>query len=383
MEIVEIKSQVLKSYEYPDGAWVLVRVKTAGGVEGIGECFVPDRTGKGVFAAKSVIDNCLKSVVLGYDVLEPTVIWERMYEVCGRLYDRRGLALHAVSGLDMAIHDAAGKSLGHPLHKLLGGGFRERVKVYVSSVWVDPESADRTLEDIRMYVGQGYEAIKFYGWRGFGAHRQRDAALLQELRKAAGWGVELMLDLGRPGSLSEAIGMARMIEESGADIAWWEEPLSSSDDLMNLAELNTRTDLTIAAGESEITAFGIRELLLNKAVGVIQPDLSWVGGITEGKRIAELSRLFNVPVIPHNWGTAVNFAASIHLVASMPCGRLCEYPITRRTWGEDGPNTASPMMTDLVLDPVVVQDGFAVVPKGPGLGIELNEDAVARYTVDD
>jgi L-alanine-DL-glutamate epimerase-like enolase superfamily enzyme len=381
MEIVEIETPVLKSYEYPNGAWVLVRVRTASGIEGVGECFVPDRSGKGVFAAKAVIDQSLKDVVVGQSVLETGKIWERMYEVCGRLYDRRGLAIHAVSGIDMAVHDAAGKALGQPLHILLGGCFRARVKVYVSSVWVSPDSSERSLEDVQRYVGEGYKGIKCYGWSDFGSRRSRDIKLLEEIRKAAGDDMELMLDLGRPKSLSEALRTAKMIEDSGVDIAWWEEPLSSSDDVENLAELNQRTDLTIAAGESEITSFAIRDLLRKKAVGVVQPDLSWVGGITEGKRIAELSRFWNVPLVPHNWGTAINFAASIQLVASMPRGELCEYPITRRTWGEDGPESASPMMTDLVFNPVEVQEGYARVPDAPGIGIELNEDVVAEFTI--
>ena len=113
--------------------------------------------------------------------------------------------------------------------------------------------------------------------------------------------MELMLDLGPPTGLSEALRIAKMIEDFGVEIAWWEEPLSSSDDLESLAELNQGTDLTIAASESEITSFAIREMLRRKAVGVVQPDLSWVGGITEGKRIAELCRFWNVPMVLHNW----------------------------------------------------------------------------------
>jgi len=254
--------------------------------------------------------------------------------------------------------------------------------VYVSSVWMDPECPQTALEDTARYVAEGFAAIKYYGWPDFGSDGTRDAELLRELRRTAGKDVELMLDLGRPRSLSEAVRTARMIEASGADIRWWEEPLSSSDDADNLAELTARTDVTIAAGEAEMTAFAFRDLMLKRAVDLLQPDLSWVGGLTEGKRIAEMARLFNVPVVPHNWGTMVNFAASIHLVAAMPRGFLCEYPITRRTWGEDGPDAPSPMMTELCTKPIVVEDGYARVPQEPGLGIELDEDAVERYAVD-
>jgi D-galactarolactone cycloisomerase len=114
---------------------------------------------------------------------------------------------------------------------------------------------------------------------------------------------------------------------------------------------------------------------------VVQPDLSWVGGVTEGRRIAELARLFNVPLVPHNWGTMVNFAASIHLVAAMPAGFLCEYPITPRTDEPGVPQTPSPMMTELVRTGIVVEGGVAQVPQAPGLGIELDDEALERYTV--
>ncbi|HIM56528.1 MAG TPA: mandelate racemase/muconate lactonizing enzyme family protein, partial [Candidatus Latescibacteria bacterium] len=199
-------------------------------------------------------------------------------------------------------------------------------------------------------------------------------------------GVDLMLDLGRPTSLSEAIQTARLIESSGAGIRWWEEPLSSADDADNLAELTARTDVTIAAGESELTSFAFRDLIEGRRVDLIQPDLSWVGGVTEGRRIAELARLHNVPLVPHNWGTAINFAASIHLVAAMPQGYLCEYPVTPRTWGQGAQQAGeeygpSPMMVELVRNPVAISRGRALVPKGPGLGVELDEDAAERYTV--
>lgn len=381
MVISAISSSVLKSYEYPHGGWVLVRVQTDEGIEGIGECFVPHQSGRGVFSAKSIIDDCLAAVVIGEGILNTSKLWEQMYEVCRRLYDTKGLAIHALSGLDMAILDAAAKTLRMPLHVLLGGSHRERIRVYVSSVWVDPTDPKPMLEATTQYVVEKYTAIKYYGWEGFGSDRVRDTEILRAIRTAAGPKVDIMLDLGRPSSLTEAIQTARMIESSGADIAWWEEPLSSSDDLDNLARLTDKTDITIAAGESELTAFRFHELLQKRAVDLLQPDLSWVGGLTEGRRIAELARSYNIPLVPHNWGTMLNFAASIHLVASMPQGYLCEYPITPRTWGDSVAQPPSPMMTELTRSPVKVRNGYAEVPTGFGLGVELDEDAVARFTV--
>lgn len=380
MRIVDVTTRVLWAPEYPHGGWVLVWVQTEDGVEGVGECFVPDRDGRGVFAAQYLLDHSLKHVVVGEDVLDIAKVWEKMYAICCGLYDRRGLAIHALSGVDLALFDAAGKTLGVPVHRLLGGCFRDRVRVYVSSLWIDPDRPQAALDATVRYITQGFTAIKYYGWAGFGSHRKRDRVLLATLRRTAGGHVDLMLDLGRPPSLADAIRLARMIEDSGANIAWWEEPLSSSDDADNLATLAARTAVPIAAGEAELTAFGLRELLVKRAVGVVQPDLSWAGGLTEGKRIAELARLFNVPLVPHNWGTMVNFAASIHLVASMPRGFLCEYPIAPRTHEAGVPQTPSPMMTEVVRNGIVVEGGMAHVPHEPGLGIEFDEDALDRYT---
>ncbi len=379
MKITDVESTVLGSPAYLNGGWLLVRVTTDDGIEGIGECFVPDRDGKAVFAARELIDRSLKRAVIGQDVLDIRKIWEDVYEICRGIYDRRGMAIHSLSGLDMAVHDAAGKTLGVPVHKLLGGQFRDRVRLYISSIWVNPSQLRLALDATEHYVGQGFTAIKYFGWPEFGEDLERDAAVLRDLRAAAGKGTELMLDLGRPPSLTAAIKCARMVERSGADIGWWEEPLSTSDDLDNLAHLTARTDLTIAAGEGELTAFQFKELLARRAVDLLQPDLSWVGGITEGKRISEMARLFNTPMIPHNWGTIVNFAASIQLVASMPQGFLCEYPITNRLFDPRDPLTASPMMTEIAGSGITIEDGYAIVPQTPGLGIELDEDAVGKH----
>ncbi len=391
MKIKDVQAQVLQSYEYPTGGWVLVRVRTEDGVEGLGECFVPDNKGRAAFAARDLITGSFAQSLLGRDILDIAASWEALYGVCCSIYDRRGLAIHALSGVDMALYDAAGKSLGVPVHKLLGGAFRDRIPLYISSVFIDLDRFDDALRATADYVEQGFGGIKYYGWPDFGQKPARDQDLLRQLRQAAGADADLMLDLGRPHGLAAALQTAQMIEDSGARIFWWEEPLSTSDDADNMAQLTARTALTIAAGESELTAFAFRELVQKRVVDLLQPDLSWVGGLTEGRRIGELARLHRIPVVPHNWGTQINFAASVHFVAALPDGFLCEYPITPRTRGAGHPqvfvaDTAtpqipSPMMTALASVPVVVEKGHAWVPQGPGLGIELDEAAVEKYTL--
>ena len=379
-KIIEIRTHVLKTDEYPLGGWVLVRVRTEDGIEGVGECFVPDRDGASASATGLLVDR-LASELIGEDVLNLTPMWHRCYDVCEKMYDRRGLAIHALSGLDLALHDAAARTLAVPLSELLGGRFRDEVQVYVSSIWVDADDPTLALAMTSDYVSQGFKAIKYYGWDGFGRQPDRDADLLQQIRAAAGQNTQLMLDLGRPGCLAEAIQVARLIEGSGANVFWWEEPLCSTDDLENLAELRLRTDVAIAAGEREMTAFACNSLIQRRAVDLLQPDLSWVGGLTEGRRIATAARLAKLPWVPHCWGTALHFAATVHWVASSPDGFLCEYPITPRTAETRASGTPSVMMTELVETPVEIVAGKARVPTGPGLGIVLNEDALSRYEV--
>ena len=380
--ITDLRTHLLTAPEYPHGAWILVRLTTDAGVEGVGECFVPDRFGQSARAARELVEHAFKRTVLGRSVLDIAPLWEDLYDTCRRLYDRRGTAIHALSGIDMALYDAAGKTLGVPVHTLLGGRCRDRVRLYISSIWIDPDNFQPALDATAQYVAEGFTALKYYGWPDFGSQPRRDTALLQQLRHTAGEHIDLMLDLGRPANLTQALRQARLIENSGADIYWWEEPLSTSDELDDIARLSARTDLTIAAGEAELTAFAFRDLVQRRAVDLLQPDLSWVGGLTEARRIAELARLHRIPLVPHNWGTAINTAASIHLVAAMPAGFLCEYPITPRIWSAAGPGAPSPMMTDLVRQPLVVEAGHARVPTAPGLGVDLDLDVVAHYSTD-
>ncbi|MEE2658708.1 MAG: mandelate racemase/muconate lactonizing enzyme family protein [Candidatus Latescibacterota bacterium] len=379
--IERIEHILIKAPEYPDGGWVVTRVCTADGAEGLGECFVPDRFGDSAHAAL-LLSERMSNDIVGRSVLKRIPIWESLYDLCRRLYDRRGTAIHVLSGIDMAVHDAAARTLGIPLCELLGGRVRDRVRVYVSSIWVDPHNPESALDATARYVSEGYTAIKYYGWESFGEGRD-DAKLLRKIRVAAGDGTELMLDLGRPTTLDRALRMARLIADSEIDLRWWEEPLSTSDQAGDLARLTAAGIVPIAGGEGELTSFAFRDLIERRTVDILQPDLSWVGGLTEGVRIAELARQHGMLCVPHNWGTAINTAASVHLVAAMPAGELCEYPITPRRWGAGGDGEAdpSPMMTEIVRQPVTVQDGYAVVPKAPGLGVELDAKVVERYRV--
>jgi len=375
MSIVDVTSTVLRSYEYPFGGWLLIRVKTSEGVEGIGEAFIPNRTGDGVLAAKVLVDRGLRPLLVGEEALGIERLWEKMYANADTLYDRRGLAIHAISGVDMALWDAAGKALRLPVHTLLGGCFRERVRVYASALF-NLENPDVTVHEAQRYLDQGYTAMKF-GYGGFGHNHRKSVELVRRLRETVGEETDLIVD--GPASLSvvEALRLARALEKY--NVYWYEEPLSR-DDLEGYVKLTAEAQVPIAAGEGEFTRFGFKKLLLTRAVDILQPDVSWVGGLTEAKRIVEMAHTWHTPFVPHNWGCAMNTYASIQLVASAPKGFLCEFPIGPRTHEAQLTATPSPMMTELPKEPTEVKKGYVEVPKKPGLGLELNEDAVKKHT---
>lgn len=378
MNIVDVTSTVLKSYEYPYGGWLLIRVKTNEDIEGIGEAFVPNWRGDAPWAAKILVEKGLKPILVGEDALGIECLWERMYANADRMYDRRGLAIHAVSGVDMALWDAAGKSLGLPVSTLLGGRFREKVRVYASALF-NLENPDVTIREAKRYVDAGFTAMKF-GYGGFGLNRRKSLELVKRLRETVGDDVDLIVDGPACLNVVEALRLARDLEKHS--VYWYEEPLSR-DDLDGYVRLSAEAEVPIAAGEGEFTRFGFKELIVRRAVDIVQPDVSWVGGLTEAKRIVEIADAWHVPFVPHNWGCAMNTYASIHLVGSAPRGFLCEFPIGPRTAEAQLTATPSPMMTELPREPMEVKQGCVEVPKTPGLGLELNEDAVKRYTATD
>ena len=380
--IVEVETIPIAEPECPASGWVIVRLRTEAGVEGIGECFAAGLNGSGAFAVKALLDRSLIPAIIGESVLEITWIWEKLYRLAGPAYDRRGLTVRALSGIDIACHDAAGKSLGTPVYQLLGGKVQSTIPLYASCIYVDPSVPNVATAEITHYLKQGFTSLKFYGWPGFGQDEERDIELLHRLRTVAGPTTDLMLDLGRPYSFSDALHLARLIERSNVTLTWWEEPVSTTDSISILRRLASRTEIPLAAGESEITAYAHRDLILSGSVSVIQPDLTLVGGLTEGRRICELGRLFNVRICPHNWGTIINFVASLQLLTAIPNSHSCEYPVTSRVISAERERKPSPMMTELASHKISIDSGCAVVPPSPGLGLELNAAALMRYQIE-
>ncbi|MEX2536087.1 MAG: mandelate racemase/muconate lactonizing enzyme family protein [Trueperaceae bacterium] len=342
----------------------IVRIHTDAGITGIGEVDASPTIVKAVIEAprSHAISTGLREILVGKDPRDIESLWDQMYR--GSIfYGRRGVAVMAMSGLDIALWDILGKSVGEPCYRVMGGAFRDRIPAYASTLM--PNTPQAAAAHAREVADQGFTAIKF-GWGPLGRDEQLDVELVSAIRSEVGDGVEIMIDVGFGWrDARHAIEMTRRVAEYR--LAWIEEPLWP-DDLIGYRELADAVEVPIAAGEENTTRWEFEELLERGGVDVIQPDISRCGGLTEARRIVALAGSRGRDCVPHAWSTGIVSAASLHLLATMPNVRYLEYCIR--------PN---PLNTSLVRNPVSVENGIARVPQEPGLGIELDIDQLERF----
>lgn len=345
---------------------LVIRVHTDEGITGIGEVDSVPLVAKACIDAlpSHSIATGLRSLLIGENPFELERLWEKMYR--GTIYfGRSGPALHAMSGVDIALWDIVGKAVGRPVCELLGGVFRTRIKAYASALM--PETPQEAASMAEGYAAAGYRAMKF-GWGPIGRDPKLDEELVRAIRSAVGDAVDVMIDAGLAWNLKEAIRMAHVYEQY--NVLWLEEPVHSND-LAGYRELSSRTKLWIAGGEQESGRQAFQRLLDEGGLDVIQPDLARCGGLTEGKKIAYMAYDRHKKIVPHAFKTNILMAASTHFAAAIPNGFLIEHTVS-----------ASPLARDLVTEPVKFEDGHVVVPSDrPGLGIELNEEVIRRYRV--
>jgi len=348
---------------------IIIKVHTDEGITGYGEVDSSPTVIKAIIDAPISHRLCqgLGQAIIGEDPFEIDKIWEKMYFV-STFYGRRGAAVQAISGIDIAVLDIIGKALNKPIYKLLGGNFRLRVRAYASILM--PESPEECFEETRKLCEQKYTAIKL-GWGGFGKSLKQDVALVAAAREAAGPDVDLMFDIGFIPSYDypiDAVTRIMLTKEIEQYKPYWiEEPLYP-DDLEGYRKLVEAVDTRIACGENESTRYGFKELIEVAKVDVLQPDVTRCGGLSEAKRIAILAQAHHLTVVPHCWSSGIVEAASLHLIASIPNGCLLEYCVAD-----------TPIRKD-ISEEILVKDGFAQVPQKPGLGIEINEDAIKKYS---
>lgn len=345
---------------------LLVEVVTEEGVSGWGECYGPPAP------IKASIEKHLAPLMVGEHCLDNELIWHKVWN---RYMDwaRYGVMMAALSGIDIALWDLKGKILNQPLHRLLGGAVCERIPCYATGHYFqnleENKLIDCIVKEANHYASQGFDALKLK----IGKNLSFDTCLLEKIRQEFP-DISLMADANHAYSYREALQIGHILEQNG--YGFFEEPVAPHA-YEDSARLRSRLDTPIASGECEQTRFGFRRLIESGAVDIIQPDLSFCGGISEGLKIRTLANIHGVDVTPHAWGTWIGFAAALHYHATnLPNpGRLETKPL----WLECD-HSEHPVKSECFSKKIIIKDGVARLPQSPGLGIEVDKNALGKYS---
>lgn len=345
---------------------LLVRIETDAGITGIGEVDSSPMAVRGAIDGpfSHTVTSGLAHLLIGEDPFETEKLWYKMYGA--NVYaGRRGIAIHAMSGIDMALWDIKGKALQVPIWKLLGGGFHDKIHCYASSLF--GSTPCQTCDRAKQFRDEGFNAVKF-GWDPMGRGARGDISLVREARKGLGDDAELLIDAGLVWDARTAIQRAKAFSEY--DIFWLEEPLRP-DDYEGYRKLSETTPIRIAAGEEESSRLSFIDLMDRGRIDVVQVDLARCGGFTEAMKIASLAWDRGLPVANHGFTTYVNVAAALHWLNSVPNALICEFVAERGT----------ALRESITRQRFRAIDGYLAIPQEPGLGIEIDEEAIAKYRV--
>lgn len=341
---------------------LLVKISTDSGLVGWGET-------ADVGGTHGIIEEHLKRVVLGQNPLEHRKLWNALWGP--NFGDGR-----AVAGVDMALHDLRGKALGLSVADMYGGRVRDKVMVYAAAMnYVEGEDPERQHPpEAADLAKRGYLAMKIrtgrYGFR-------KDLAVMRKIREAVGPEVRLLTDGNGGFTLPQAVKFGKELEK--LDFYCFEEPLPQSPDYAGYDELADSLDIGIAGGEVLDSRATARDHILKRSFDIIQPDVSLCGGIAEVLFICEMARLFSIQPLPHCWAGALVMAATLQVLSVLPPhflgSTIGDEPMLEFDTYE---NPFRDEITTARFDP---QDGYTAIPTGPGLGIEIDEDAVRRYVV--
>jgi len=349
---------------YREREILLVKLSTDEGLVGWGEACM-------LGGLRALIDEVCAPILLGQDPCGQRRLWRKLWDAT--------LNGFAVAAIDIALHDLWGQATGRSVAQLYGGALRDRVPVYASALsyveGVDP--ADAWLPEALSLVEQGFHAIKMRIGRYPPRH---ELPLIAQLREALPPTVRLMADGNAAYTLPTAMRVGRELERIGLD--WFEEPIPqltpSQAEYAGYELLASGLDIPIAGGEILQARGSFKALLDQRKVDIVQPDVTICGGIAELLFVADLARLAAVPCLPHCWGGAITIAATVQLLALLPdptSGPCAEIPMLEYD------TTENPLRTDLLVEPLLVVDGAIQLPNGSGLGVKVDERALARYRV--
>ena len=370
MKITKITAAGLRG-ETPKGGWAneikpadcihtLIMVSTDEGLTGWGSVFTNDALVKGALGV-------LEPFYMGENPLEPRRVSEKLAQNTSWM-GNGGSITHTISGIDIALWDILGKATKQPISRLLGGRYRERVRPYASILMDQPEVLANHLRKVH---SQGFRAFKI-GWGPFGrVSNQLDEEIVKAARNAIGQDSLLMVDAGASDAFWRqgykwALRTAKMLADY--DVFWFEEPLAP-DNISDYVLLREHSSVPIAGGEVITRRQSFIPWLQQRAFDIVQPDVTKVGGISDELRIAWMAEDNGVRFVPHGWNTALGLAADLQLTSAMPHADMVEY-LTGSTF-IDGLTTNKWQLDS---------EGMLAVPDGPGLGIELDLNAVEKYS---
>lgn len=381
MKITNVESFILESpfqNTNPEGSeeangvkhCFLLKVSTAEGISGWSDIETSPYVAN---AAVNVPDKSdlffqgLKTIVQGEDPFDVEYLWDKIYRN-SIYYGRRGVAMQILSGFDIACHDIIGKAIDRPVYKILGGGRRDKIRAYASTLFRPSPKAIK--EACAFYIEKGFTAVKF-GWGVFGEDFKTDVKLVEAAREALGPDKELMID---PGwmvnrSANDAIALCRALEPFNI---YWLEDFLHPENYQGYAKVKAAGVKTrLAAGEQEATAWGFRQLIQEGGIDVVQPDITRCGGFTQTRRIMWEAEYAGIDVCPHAWLTDLNTAAALHVNAVLQRSLFLEYNVSD-----------NPMLREVIQNPVKMdENGYIPVPQTPGLGVEINEEAVRKFCI--
>mgnify|MGYP001814124399 CR=1 FL=1 len=387
MKIASVKSHVLR-YELPETLGYsqqyythrtahLVEVRTDQGIVGWGECFGP---GNVALANKAIVENVIAPMIEGESALKRDVIWHKVYNLL-RDHGQKGMPLQAMSGVDIALWDIAGKAANLPVHALLGGAHRDRVAVYGYGMMLRPEPvaelAARFEDEAASIRDAGFVATKMK----IGLGVRDDIRLATAVRKGVGDDYRFMADANHCYTTSDALAMGRALDE--LDAYWFEEPVAPEDH-DGYRELRMALKTNIAGGEAEYNRWGWRALLECRGLSIAQPEVCALGGISEYQRVLALCHAHFTPVVNHVWGSAIAVATNLQLLAAMPdlpgglhpWEPMLEFDTTHNAFRDDMLESSLDIQSQ-----VKGSNGYVSVPDGAGLGVVPDEKFIKHHTV--
>jgi D-arabinonate dehydratase/D-galactarolactone cycloisomerase len=357
--VAPLKSpQSIAGHTFTSKQATLIKVHTDVGLVGIGECltrFAPE-------AVKAIVE-ALKPALIGSDPTDIEALWAKMYSLMRSRGHSKGFMIEAMSGVDVALWDLLGKELGAPVYKLLGGRFRDRIEAYATALMLGEK--EELKGQALKFLEEGFKAMKLKIGRGL----EEDVERIRAVKEVVGDDAKLMVDANCAYSVPTAIKLGRFLERE--EVYWFEEPIPP-ENLEGYVEISRALDIPVAAGESEFTRYGFRDLISKRAVDIIQPDVCRAGGFSEVRKIVAMASAYDLAYAPHTGvSSAICLAATLHLATSTPDFLIFEY--------ERLPN---PLREELLKERVDrFEGGYLEIPRGPGLGVELDERAIQKYSV--